>query len=326
MSEEFYSAKKILPSMNSDAALTLSFRHNIFYSNHGPIPASQVAEALLALDRIVQRSPKIFQKLAPGSSLPKVQLYVEKLTEGSLAEDVFVSFFFGSKAKMDRTIKAWRKTLGIDLNTKSGVLRAIIIGLILVGGYAAINYLSPSKPSIQIQDSVIINVAASDLKMTPDDLVKVIESSVTRQKALAKDAAKFLSPAKKDPKAIVRFDSKQELTIPSDFIAAIPENTSSLDDEKVKLVQHAEIHLRASDLDSSDKGWAAVIPSESQRRLRLELSPEINADDLFGQRVVRGTVEAISRKDAYDRYQLRSYLLVSLDPEQSVPEKKNSDR
>ncbi|HVZ16094.1 MAG TPA: hypothetical protein VG897_03180, partial [Terriglobales bacterium] len=68
--------------------LSLSFNHRIFYSTENPVPAHEIAEALLALDRVVRRSPAVFRRLVPGVSAPKVELLVTRLEAGSLTEDI----------------------------------------------------------------------------------------------------------------------------------------------------------------------------------------------------------------------------------------------
>ncbi len=296
---------------------SITFTHNVYYSNKGLITATEVAEALLALDRIVQRTPRVLQAMTGSGRLPKIAVYVERLTEGSLDEDIKIHLLFGSKEQMKRTLKKWKKVLGIDLNTTPGMIRTLIYILLVVGGtYAVTKYAASDKPAthVEIKDNIVINLG-SDFKMTGPELVALVDKVVTKKTPLANDAIKVIAPAKKEPEAIVRLDKDVIFTIPRAFIDALPDELPAEENVTTRTIPHAEIRLRAADLDSSEKGWAAVVAGVSERRLRLEFAPSINPDDLYGKRVIHGTVEVISKRDSGGRMTVRSYRVVEIDPE-----------
>lgn len=302
--------------------LTFGFKHSILYTTEEPVPVADIAESLLALDRIVRRLPQVMRELVPGISLPKVELLVEKIETGSLLEDVVVKFFFGSERKLNRAIKRFREKLGVDLTTAKGTLRALLWGLVLVGGgWAASHYLgTPSKPTIEISHNTIINIGAKESNMTPDALVKVIETAVANKNQLAADAVKVIKPAKADPKAEIVVDGTKDLKISNEIILKVPAEFNPDKSEESAVLQHAEVHVRALDLDSNEHGWAATVPSVSPRRLPLEIGPGINPEDLFGKKIIKGTIEKISRRDPYGKMQLREYRLSAVDPEDGAQE------
>lgn len=312
-----YADPKFLLMNPAVAEFTLSFSHRIYYTNRELVPAEEIAEALLALNRIVQRAPHVFQGLVPGTALPTAQLYIERLASGSLDEEIKIKLFFGSKRKMDRTLKRWREKFGIDLNTKGGVIRTIVIALILFGGYQAATHLlgDKEKAAIEISHNTIINIGAKELNLTADDIVKVIHATVSNKAQLAHDSVKVIRPAKSDPAAEIHIDGQPDLKITANEIAAIPFDLHIDKAEESERREHIEIHLRANDLDNTERGWAAVVPAVTGRRLRMELAPEINADELYGKKEIKGTVEIIKRKDTQGRMQLRSYRLESIDPD-----------
>ncbi|MFA5058631.1 MAG: hypothetical protein WC485_11000 [Opitutaceae bacterium] len=305
-----------MPSPHASAELTLCFSHRIFYKTENPVPAEEIAEALMALSRVVQRSPAVMKRLVPGISVPTVELLVEKLESGSLTEDFIVKFFFGSQKKMDRAIKRFREALGVDLTSKAGVVRTIVWALVIYGAYYAITHSDkPAKPTVEIGHNTIINVGAAEMNMTPDQLVKVIEAAVGNKNQLASDAVKVIRPAKTDPKAEIIVDGNSDLAVTNKVIVQVPSEFKPDKSEESKVVEHTEIRLRALDLDSSEHGWAAVVLAFSPRRLPMAIDPAINSDDLFGKKIVHGTIEALSRRDQYGRLQLRGYRLVALDAE-----------
>jgi hypothetical protein len=66
---------------------------------------------------------------------------------------------------------------------------------------------------------------------------------------------------------------------------------------------NVEIRIRAIDLDSTKRGWAAVLPSISSRRAKMHLDPNIKLTDLIGKTAINGDVTIIFKNDeAGDRY------------------------
>lgn len=298
---------------------TIYFRHSLYYNMGTAVPAEEVAEALLGLSRIVERSPRVLKLLAPDISMPKARLYVEKLESGSLAEDIVVAIGFGTKKKMDRTLRAFGKKYGFDLSTRAGVIRAILVALILAGGIYAYNRYTATAPApathIEIKENTIIVAGAKELGMTAEELVKLVDSAVSRKDRLASDAVAVVRPAKRDPKASIQFDGDEKLKIPASTIAAIPNEVRPDKTEETKVHPNVEVHLRALDLDNALSGWAAVVPAITPRRIRLELDDTINPDELYGRKVITASIEAVYRVNVHGQKELRAYRLVDVLPD-----------
>jgi hypothetical protein len=300
----------------ADGELTLSFEHSIFYQTTEPVPAAKIAEALLALDRIVQRSPALLKRWVPGISKPKVQLLVARLDSGSLKEDIVVRFFFGSKTKMNRTIARIKKATGVDLNSKSGAVKALVLAALVYGAWYAMTHQDgrDAKPAIEISHNTIINIGAKELSLSAEDLVKLIEAAVPNKNKLAADAVTVIRPAKQDPNGEITVDGDQAMKITREFVRLTPEQFTAEKSEQTKVIEHAEVHLRAVDLDNSQRGWAAIVPAISTSRVALEIDDSIRGEDLFGSQIIHGTVEVVYRRDQAGQMQLRSYRLQVLDP------------
>lgn len=242
----------------------------------------------------------------------RVQLLVERLESGSLYEDLVVKLIFGDQKQMDRAIKRFRKKFGVNLDSTSGVIRTIILAATLLGAsYAVSSHLGQKvAEKLEIHNNTIIQTGAQELKMEPTELLGRVNEAIHNKNRLASDAVAIFKPAKRDPKAEITFDNDAQLVVPSAFIGMVPDEFVADKTEETKIIENAEIHVRALDLDSSEHGWAAVVPMITDRRLPLELGPAIKPEDLFGNKTVKGTIEVISRRDAFDRMQLRSYRLI----------------
>lgn len=297
---------------------TLTLPAQFYFTNKHPIPAREVAESLLALDRVARRVPAVMRSLAGGGgALPQVQLYVEQLQEGSLLEKVAVVLLFKSEKEMEITLLRWRKKFGINLTTSNGVLRTVMTGALLVGVSFAIGNCTatPEKPSIQFSDNTIITIGADELKMTPDELIKIITASVPKKQSLAVDAVTALRPAKRDPQAEIQLDGNPTLVIPSALLSAMPNEVKPEPIEDSTTYEHATLRLRASDGDNPDQGWAAILENDvSAKRIKLRLGVSINPDNLYGLKKVTGKVEVLRRRDAKGQMVVKEYLLHSVDP------------
>lgn len=298
---------------------TLVFRHRIFYSNQHAVPAVEIADALLALDRLVQRIPNVMRLAVPRTPKIKARLYVEQVESGSLQEDIIVALGFGSKEEMDTTLAMWRKKLGIDLKTRAGVIRAILYGLVAIGVYHAIGVgvqkvFSPTpeqKAQMEVSHNTIIQIGAGELQMTPEQFSAVLKA-VPNQNKNAADAVRFIAPAKRDAKADIVIDGDATVSFPTDYIAATPTDFQPPDTSDFNVANDVAIELRALDLDSTSSGWAAVIPSISPRRVKLELAETIKPADLFGRKFITGDVEITSKKNKAGQPDVRGYRLIQV--------------
>ena len=51
--------------------MELTTQHQIFYSNKDLIPISDIAESLLALEKVIMQSPVVLEKMFPGLQVQK---------------------------------------------------------------------------------------------------------------------------------------------------------------------------------------------------------------------------------------------------------------
>lgn len=274
--------------------MELSVTQTIYYSNHKEIQLSQVAESLLALERIIYRTPSALEKLFPDTQIEKVYVYINKLETGSLYEDIVVKFFFGSQENMDKFILKSREVCGMETLDKKPILKFVIFSTILFGGVYAASYFGSSKESktiIENQYNYAIKLGSEWSGTTENQFKTIIESSVSSKSSLAKDTTKFIRPAKSDKNSFIYFDAEKEVFIPPEVIRAVPSSIQEdITDEYLKDFKNVEISIRAIDLDSFKRGWAVVIESISDKRISLQLDNDIDPESLIGLRSFNGDI------------------------------------
>lgn len=269
---------------------------HLFYSNREPIPAREVAEALLAFERIVKLSPAVLNKLFPEAQIRRTEVYINELHSGSLYEDVVVKFVFGNQERLDAFIDNVRERVGMDeVMSDNNVFAAILIAMMLVGGSYWLSRSGSGNDApisqIEANNNVVINVGAGALEMDVSELRTVIEGALPDKRRLARDAATVLRPARRDPEATITFNDNDQLRIQSETIQAIPATMGGDNEEGfIEDYEDVLVEIRAVDLDSHKRGWAAVVPMLGQSRVRLQLDMDVNPDHLMLHPQVRADI------------------------------------
>jgi len=283
--------------------MELTTTHKIYYSNKRHIPLAEMAESLIALEGIIKQSPNVLENLFPGTKIQGIEIYLSELRSGSLYEDVVIKFIFGSQEKFDEFITNIRERTGLDnLKSNNQLLSVIIVTMALTGGSY---YLGKSNNTEAAENNVIenninivINNGAKMIQMEPDEFRSVIEDSITDKDKLAKDSIKFIKPAKRDTGADITFDEDPDISVSNDSVQAMPRFlTEPEPEEAIEDFDKIEVVIRATDLDSNRRGWAAIIPSISNKRVKLQLDPHINSEDLMQHPTLLGSVTVIFKYD-----------------------------
>lgn len=277
----------------------LAVRHQVKYTTDDPIPIPELVEALLGLEQIIKRTPAILEELFPNTHVYDVKVFVESLESGSLIEDVLIKFVFGSQEEFDAFIETARKRCRMDIiKENKGLFSAIIIALILGGAYYAVKK-SGAEPqklyNIEANNNTIINLGAGMVDISPDDFRAIIETAVKADTKLAKDALQVIRPAKQDGGATIIFDGDDATSITSNSVSSAPSYLYQEDEaaEHFEDIEDATLEIRAMDLDRKRLGWAAVVPSASKDRARLQIDAIINLEDLKGMTQLKGDVTLV---------------------------------
>ena len=271
----------------------------IYYSNRDLVPIREIAESLIALEGIVHQSPAVLEALFPGTTIYKVEVFLQELSSDSIYEDIVVKFVFGSQEKLDAFINNMRERMGMDrIQNNNQIFAAIILAMALGGGAWLLSRDKSTDPGRQVtihaNNNVIINVGAEMLDMDVEQFRQIIESTVGDKGRLARDSAKFVKPAKRDRDATITFSDRKELRINADTVQAMPVDTGRSDPvQAIEDYTDVDITIRAIDLDSHKRGWAAVVPVVGERRIRMQLDPAVDPAVLLSNPNLRGDVTVI---------------------------------
>lgn len=262
----------------------------IYYSNKELVPIKEIAESLQALDAVIRHSPEVLEALFPGTKIESVEVFIKELRSDSIWEDLVVKFVFGSQKKFDQLISNLRERVGMDnLMNNPQLLSAIILVLILSGGAYYLGKDQTADPeqraTIEANNNTIINIGAGMMEMSAEEFKILIDGAIKDKAKLAKDAVRMVKPAKRDPEASITFNDNTELQITSESVRAMPRYVSEPEEEEfIEDYTDIEMELRATDLDSTKRGWAVVVPELGDRRVRLQLDPTVSPEELYERR------------------------------------------
>lgn len=274
----------------------------VYYSNKNHLPLEDVAESLLAFKAFIEATPDVLERLQPGLHIQKVSVFVNEIKAGSLLEDLVVKFLFGNQHNLDSSVQALRQDVRVDSLLSNRTLVGAIIGALITGGgvYLLNKLKGPEeqKQALQASQNVFIINGANLAGVNEEQFRSVIQGTLARNEHLPKEAVKVVRPAKREGETSIVLNQDPQTTIGDLAIRAMP--TSPPDDEPAEAVEdfyNVEVQIRAIDLDSTKRGWAAVVPSISGRRTKMHLDPHIKVHKLLGKTAINGDITVIFRYD-----------------------------
>lgn len=178
---------------------------------------------------------------------------------------------------------------------KGAVAVTCVIGALVTAGagWAIINKSppAPSPVSLSITDSSFVIIGAESYAISPEKFADVIEKvGSTDKKKLAQAAVKIIAPAKKEDGATVVMSQDDKLAIPIETVKNTPDAVEFEPFEIDEPHPDADVEIRATDLDSLNRGWAAIIRGLVDRRVKLVLDEGVDPQSLAGKFKVRADV------------------------------------
>lgn len=275
---------------------------SIYYSNKNHLPIEDVAESLLALKAIIEVTPEVLERLSPGLHVQKVSVFINEIKSGSLLEDLIVKFIWGNQEKLNEQLAGLRTDFKVDSFLANRTLVSAIIGALITGGgiylLSKVKGSEEQKNALQNSQNVFIVNGANLTGLTQEQFKSVIDSAVVRNDQVPKNAVKVVRPAKREVGGTIVFNSDKATEIGASAIQAMPSSTP--EDDKTETIEdfhNVEIQIRAIDLDSPKRGWAAVVPSIDSRRTKMHLDPHIKLTDLLGKTAIVGEITVLFKHD-----------------------------
>lgn len=286
---------------------SLYFEHTLTYTNSAPLSVQDVVDSLQALEKLSKQFlPQALSSLS-GTYVISAELYVEGFEAGSFIERVLIKLFFKDEDGLNNFLAKARESAISTYRSLPGeghpVFKAVAVSatvgaLVAVGASYAIQTTGNHSPSniTTLTDNTIIIIGAEAYSQSPDAFLSIIDTTASAdKKSAAKQAASILAPAKKEVGATLIMNESDQLTFDAAVISATPSTVDFEAYESVKPYSDVDLEIRATDLDSTKRGWAGVISGIVDRRVKLSLDPGIDPMILAGKQKVRADVEVTYR-------------------------------
>lgn len=281
--------------MNTPQRYAFSSHHEVHWSTRDPVPIGEVAETLQALERIIKMCPKVLEEIAQVD-IRDIQVYVEAIESGSLTDKIIIKIFFKDEASFD----AFLDKIGEKVREmpRSVLIGAVLAALLGYGAWLAAKASNPAgQTTIANNNTTIINLGAGQVDLTPEAFRAIVETAVTDKKALTQNAVRLFKPARGDAQASVVVDGNPAMRFAPEVIAATPRQVEFEQQTQVEHLRDVDLQIRAIDLDSLDRGWAALIPGRVERRVRLKFDPGISTLEVADKFSVRADVSVHYKLD-----------------------------
>ena len=286
----------------------------IKYTTEHPVPIDEIIESLKGLEKLLKRTPAFLEMAYEGIHVLETNVYVDRIESGSLYQSFVVEFIFNGPENYEE-FKALTTRIAKESDPVK-ILVAVGVGAALT--YGAMQMVPSGQPTnhIEAYNSVILN-AGNDINLTAEDLQAVLDK-VSDKKALAKETAAVVRPAKGDSGATIEIEGLPGLTIPPEAISEIPgEYEPQLPQERTVHYDRVSVLVAASDRDKHTSGWAGSAPGISDSRKPFILSDDVDPSDVHGRTRILADIAVTERYAKTKKaYQVHSIEILRVHPPQ----------
>lgn len=272
----------------------LRFNHGLYYPDNHDIPLADIAATLIAHERLLPIVTDAMERLVPGLSIDDRKILLQSIERASLNEAFFVALFVAYQKDLEKQVPALIETAtGIHVSDRYDSIVTVLFLIALYYGAQAIFGRgrksgakdNPVPVSITGDYATYVNIAAEQLGTSPDNVTAAFEKAIGKTKlaTVQRAAVDLFRPAKRGGNG--RILPRNAPPISAKTVADFPDAIAlaELDDDSVPVhLPRATLHIRATDRDKTDKGWAGWIESDDikTKRLPIRLAPGLDPDKL----------------------------------------------
>lgn len=275
----------------------LEFEFSVRYDIQRPVRIADVIDSLNGLSQLLPATLPILRRYDRHHAPISVDCRVKSVEEGSLFNKLLTAFLFDNEEAARQWMRSVKQITGIEfMDKKLPLLSPIIKGIVIFGGIYLFNRYASSGDTINADHSnlitleenatAIIQTGSGVLKISEREFRKQIEKGA-KKVSIAKAVCSFVKPARDNNSAVdISFDDEPCSSVAPDYLAAdvisaMPEIRQEGSSELMtQVLERAELRIRACDIDYADKGWFAVVPTVSNKRLKLIMGEGVDRSRL----------------------------------------------
>lgn len=271
--------------------------HHFSYNTPGEVTAEALANNLLGLEGVFASSSKIVGRLL-GTSIRETEIIIQEIELGSYRDTFLFRMVFGQGDDAEKKVEELREKLRIHNMSAKMIVGVAVTAAVL---YGAIQYGAatgkPLEPSVQISIDNSFNGIAHELNLSREELLALLDSALKGDEELKKSVIKLVKPEETTRPGEIVIDRTPTLTISEQVTGLVPGKYEKPKPTEVsEREEDVQLVVRAVDLDKKT-GWWAVMPLESDRRIKVELSPEVAPTSIPVGKFMRADIEILFRVD-----------------------------
>ena len=278
------------------------------YLTEGPVPISDIIESLMGTEAVLQEMSVLLPEVVDGLVVQGIDIRVREISQNSPLRELFVfTLFMAYQKQLEEQVPTLvEKATGLHVPSNLDTTVTVLCLVLVFYGAGALKDLVFGKgkdgATKVLFDNLVAELAAETGK-TPKFISDMLENRFGdpgRWKRLATATSRFFRPSKQQDSAPVEvnhrvFDTEVIREIPADYL--VEHEGDALASRRF---DGAVLDLRLQDRDNKGKGWAAIIPGVSEKRIKVKLLDGVNAADLWGQETVIGDINVIYERVGMD--------------------------
>lgn len=302
--------------------MQITLPHQISYDFDGKATVEEVARSLIANERLTRDAVAIFAGCFPGLVVEDTKIQVVSISQASplkeiLAAAVILAFQEDLEQEVPDLIQ---KLMGVNIPDQYDTLVTVFVMIAAIYGASYLhNRFSrkglSSQKALPREYDRLIKVAGDYIHVSEETVKGSVERRLgkSRRQGVAKAARDFFAPAQRHNARSI--NAGESLAIPKDAIDEVP---TDIDIEYFEpeqdsySLENTEVFFQAHDINRQKKGWAAIIPEASEKRISLHIDPSIDIEKLFTKRSVLANVIIFAQKNEMGEYEPKLYYLQSL--------------
>jgi len=270
--------------------------HEVYYEITERASVSDVIDSLLGIEELLTEMGPLLEACVPGLTVERIEVSIQEVSQGSLKELIWAALFVAYQTDLEKEVPNLLENLfGIKTGHEYPTIVTVLFLLLTFYGldfiYKRLAKLEEGNRA-RAQLDGLIHEAAGYYHVSEDKMRSILEERYAkgRMRQLIRASLRLFQPSKAHGNAAIRVSGRR---IEPRLVSDVPSDAQMLEFEEppsMRNLTDVEIELHAQDVDRTKQGWAAVIPSLSKQRMRMELYPPIRPIDLYTKTRIRGDV------------------------------------
>lgn len=276
---------------------------SISYQTDGTTPVADIIAALHSTDHVMREAVSLLPSLIDGLSVSGCSLNVRIISQESPLKELFgIALIVAFQDELKTEIPPMLESLlGITIDDKYDSVVTVTFMTVLFYGVsfakdAILKKVENHRPRQMLDD--LVATVARQLGKSEKEVMQVLEAKFSKPnvvKRLVKETVQFFLPSQKALNAPILIDRAIIDTPTVREVPYTPSDEAVTDYDRYTPMNGVDVEVHAMDKDKNATGWAAVVPSVSEKRLKMRLMDPLSSGDVFGIEKLIGDIVVVSK-------------------------------